>query len=502
MESTQPLTTGTLRPAAARALAFVGLAIGAIGAIGALGAPAAHADDVPAGGEPESTGALVFVLDGSGSMWGQVDGDPKIVIARRALGRLIDDLPEGGDVALLAYGHRREGDCADIETVAPLGALDRAGLKRAVDAIHPRGKTPITASVERALELVESSGEPATVILLSDGLETCGGDPCRAVRLAREAGLPMVLHVVGFAIDEDDQSQLQCMAAAGGGRYAPAEDAAALAAALDQAVALPVTVAAGRLAVLAVADGELHDVSVRVLDADGGAVATARTYRDGATNPTAIPLPDGDYTVRIEALGIKGGHVRRFPISIKDGGRVEKEVDFSTGELKIAITHNDGAADVSYRIYDAADGRKNVATGRERDGAGGERLTPGRYDVTVKAVGIGGRPTHTFAGVELEPGGDLTLEHHFESGVLRIGAVHGAKLVDATLSVRTVEQGEEVAKSRTYTGEATNPKTFVVPPGRYRVGAKGLSVDGKPRRQVEVTVTARETAEVTIDFAQ
>ncbi|MEM8996071.1 MAG: vWA domain-containing protein [Acidobacteriota bacterium] len=499
MECTQPSRRPPLRPTAARSLALVHLTIAAFAA---LLVPGAWADDARAGGPAEGPGALVFVLDGSGSMWGQVDGDPKIVIARRALGQLIDDLPEGGDVALLAYGHRREGDCADIETVAPLGALDRAGLKRAVDAINPKGKTPITAAVERAVELVESSGEPATVIVLSDGLETCGGDPCRTVRLAREAGLPMVLHVVGFAIDEDDQSQLQCMAAAGGGRYAPAEDAATLSTALEQAVALPVTVAAGRLAVLAVADGELHDVSVRVRDADGGTVATARTYRDGATNPTAIPLPDGDYTVRVEALGIKGGHVKRFPISIQDGAAVEKEVDFSTGELKIAITHNDGAADVSYRIYDLDDGRKNVATGRGRDGAGGERLTPGRYDVTVKAVGIGGRPTHTFAGVELEPGGDLTLEHHFESGVLRIGAVNGAELVDATLSVRTVERGEEVAKSRTYTGEATNPKTFVVPPGRYRVDAKGLSVDGKPRRQVEVTVTARETVEVTIDFAQ
>ncbi|MEO1084439.1 MAG: hypothetical protein AAFY88_09365, partial [Acidobacteriota bacterium] len=236
-------------------------------------------------------------------------------------------------------------------------------------------------------------------------------------------------------------------------------------------------------------------------DGDGATVATARTYREAATNPTSIPLPDGDYSVRVEALGIKGGHIQRFPVSIKDGGTVEKEVDFSTGELKIAITHNDGAADVSYRVYDADDEREHVATGRERSGQGGKRLTAGRYDVTVKAVGIGGRPTHTFAGVEVAPGGEVTLEHHFESGVLRVGATNGAEPVDATVSVRSLELGKEIAKGRTYTGEDTNPKSFMVPPGRYRVSAKGIQLDGKPRRQVEVTVTARETAAVTIDFA-
>ncbi|MEM1179008.1 MAG: vWA domain-containing protein [Acidobacteriota bacterium] len=453
--------------------------------------------------EPSSDpGALVLVLDASGSMWGQVEGENKIVIARRALGQLVDGLPEdgGSDVALLAYGHRRKGDCDDIETIVPLSPLDRSGLKAAVDQLNPKGKTPITASVQQAMDLVEKSGQAATVILLSDGLETCGGDPCRAVRLAREAGLPMVLHVVGFDIGEEDQSQLQCMAAAGGGLYAPAEDAAGLSKALEQAVALPVTAPAGRLAVRAVADGQLHDVSVRVIDAEGETLATARTYEDAATNPTSIPLPDGDYTVRVWALGIKGEHLQRFPITIRDGGVVEKEVDFSTGEIKVDIAHNETAADVSYRIYSTGEDRANVATGRSRDGQDGKRLTAGTYDVTVKAVGIAGKPTHTFPGVELPPGGEVTLEHRFTSGQLKAHAVLGAGLVDATLSIRSLALESTVGQGRTYTKEKTNPKTFVVEPGRYRVSAKGLSVDGKPTLQREVDVAAGEVTEVTLDF--
>ena len=62
----------------------------------------------------------VLVLDASGSMWGQIDGENKIVIARRPMGELLDTLPEDQQLGLVAYGHRRKGDCGDIESlVAP-----------------------------------------------------------------------------------------------------------------------------------------------------------------------------------------------------------------------------------------------------------------------------------------------------------------------------------------------------------------------------------------------
>ncbi len=87
---------------------------------------------------------LLLILEASGSMWGQIEGENKIVIARRVLGDLIDGLPADSDAGLVAYGHRREGDCDDIETILPLGPLDKAAMRASVEGLNPKGRTPIT----------------------------------------------------------------------------------------------------------------------------------------------------------------------------------------------------------------------------------------------------------------------------------------------------------------------------------------------------------------------
>ncbi|MDY7095883.1 MAG: VWA domain-containing protein, partial [Acidobacteriota bacterium] len=160
-------------------------------------------------GDSAAEPRLVLILDASGSMWGQVDGENKIVIARRALGDLLQNLPDEAQVSLLAYGHRREGDCQDVELIQPLGPLDREALSAQIEALNPKGKTPITRALEQAFEVAGESRGKTTVVLVSDGLETCGGDPCA---VARQAGVDLVLHVVGFGVEESDVSQLECTA--------------------------------------------------------------------------------------------------------------------------------------------------------------------------------------------------------------------------------------------------------------------------------------------------
>ncbi|MDH3403585.1 MAG: VWA domain-containing protein, partial [Acidobacteriota bacterium] len=95
---------------------------------------------------------LLLILDASGSMWGQIEGENKIVIARRVLAGLVDGLDDGAEVGVIAYGHRREGDCDDIETVVTMGPLDKAAVKSTVSGLEPKGKTPITRSVETAFD--------------------------------------------------------------------------------------------------------------------------------------------------------------------------------------------------------------------------------------------------------------------------------------------------------------------------------------------------------------
>ena len=447
---------------------------------------------------------LVLILDASGSMWGQVDGENKIVIARQVLGELADELPAASDVGLLAYGHRRKGDCADIETLIPLGPLDRGVLKSAVEALNPKGKTPLTGSVESALDIVRTSGEPATVLLISDGLETCGGDPCQAVKLAKDTGIPLVLHVVGFDVGAEDQSQLQCMAEAGGGLYLDADDAGELGQALDAAIAMPVDAPAGRLVVHGVADGELQDVSIAVTDADGAAVASARTYERAETNPRSIPLVDGSYDVRVLAVGLKGKPERRFQVEIEAGGVVERTVDFSTGELTLGVLRNGELSDAVYKVY-AAGTRTQLASGRTYTRAQSNpatvRLTAGSYDVTVKLLEVAQKPVVELGRIELEPLGHQRLEHRFDSGTLTVGVLHGDERTDAVVYVVDPATGKTIAQGRSYVGPPSNPRTFELLPGRYLVRARTVGQD-RQTKEIEVQVAAGDHAQSDIDFHQ
>jgi Ca-activated chloride channel homolog len=177
----------------------------------------------------------VIVYDASNSMWGQIEGEAKVTIARRVLGELVRDWDESESLGLVAYGHRREGDCNDIETVVAPGPVDRDALLAQIKAISPKGKTPLTAAVRHAAEALKYRDVPANVILISDGLETCNADPCAAASQLSEAGINFTAHVIGFDVGDADQEQLACIAENTGGRFFAARDAEGLQAALDEA---------------------------------------------------------------------------------------------------------------------------------------------------------------------------------------------------------------------------------------------------------------------------
>ena len=101
---------------------------------------------------------LVIILDASGSMWEQIEGAHKIAVARKALKELLSGLEDDAQVGFIAYGHRSKTDCSDIEILVPLGKIDKNALISSVDSLNPLGKTPITASIKQAMEVVKSSG--------------------------------------------------------------------------------------------------------------------------------------------------------------------------------------------------------------------------------------------------------------------------------------------------------------------------------------------------------
>ena len=193
-----------------------------------LEAPANPADAVIE--TPKGPMKVMVVMDSSGSMWGQIDGRSKRDIAREAVRAMVDSNPDLGSAGLIAYGHRRKGDCKDIELMRSPGA--RVPLADAVDKLVPVGKTPLTAAVETAANALKIEENRATVILVTDGIETCDADPCAAGLSLEERGIDFTTHVIGFGLSADEGRQVACLAEETGGRYIEASNAGELSEAL------------------------------------------------------------------------------------------------------------------------------------------------------------------------------------------------------------------------------------------------------------------------------
>ena len=253
---------------------------------------------------------LLFILDASGSMWGRIDDTPKISVAKEVMTDLVRDLPAGSNAGLLAYGHRRKGDCSDIESLVEFGPLDREAMIERIQGLNPKGKTPITAAVKQAVDQLRQIEASASVILVSDGLESCGGDPCEAVKEARKSGVDFRLHVIGFDLGDADPGQLQCMAEAGGGEFYTAANVDELTGALEQVTAEPAKV----------------DVTIQAVAGEGGDPVTEgllwRLERSGSDEPVLA-----DYSVSRLHMALVPGRYRASVERTSDGASVEREID-------------------------------------------------------------------------------------------------------------------------------------------------------------------------------
>ena len=179
---------------------------------------------------------IMFILDGSNSMWGQIEGTAKIQTAKSVLNESLSDLGSGVVPGLMIYGHRQKDDCSDVELVAPFGNSSLDGIRSAVDAVSPRGKTPIADSLKAAGDAFAGREEENNnILLISDGIETCEGDPCAVAAELVQRGINVRVHVVGFDVDDETRAQLQCIAENGNGQYFDAKNASDFKQAVEQA---------------------------------------------------------------------------------------------------------------------------------------------------------------------------------------------------------------------------------------------------------------------------
>jgi hypothetical protein len=183
---------------------------------------------------PQGTPKILLAFDASGSMAADDGaGTPKIKAAQDAAVDLLGSLPPSTQVGLRVFGGTKpsrpiEPACRDSSLVLPLGPLDRAQAEQQIRSFKAKGRTPIAYALERAAEDLGTSG-PRTIILVSDGKDTCQPpSPCTVAERIARGGVEMRIQAIGFNVDKEARRELQCIARAGGGAYTDADNAEAL----------------------------------------------------------------------------------------------------------------------------------------------------------------------------------------------------------------------------------------------------------------------------------
>jgi len=156
------------------------------------------------------------MFDGSGSMYGVWDKEQKINIAKKVLTHLIDSLGNLPDVeiALRAFGHsspKSNQDCKDTKLEVPFGPNNKDIMKEKLKAIVPKGTTPIAYSLSMAAgDFPPSKNVRNIVVLITDGIEECHGDPCAVSIALQKRGVILKPFIIGLDIGEDYGKQLEC----------------------------------------------------------------------------------------------------------------------------------------------------------------------------------------------------------------------------------------------------------------------------------------------------
>jgi len=478
-------------------------------------------------GEPQRT---MLILDSSASMIEAVADGPKVVIARQSVVDLMKDWNPDREIGLMAYGHRRAKDCSDIETLLPMGPADPVAIIQAVNKLTPRGTTPLAAAVSLAAEEMNFTKDKATIVLVSDGEETCGIDPCEVARGLREFGLDTTVHVIAFDLDPKAHPGLKCLADETGGLFLTAENASELTAALmtvgsldgsvnaaalfDEApleddIGEPVEVELSPTALLDDPANGFGAVRFSTFMGPGGREVVGACYRiyemaainEGSEKEVAatcdatpvIDLPPGPYRAQVWF----GQSSVSDNIEIAAGTTLDQAFFLNAGNFRpiaYAVQGGEPMAKACYRIFRKTD------EGGEREIVASCKPSPtfilaqGAYRV----VAWSGRATSAL-DVDVVTGETLEAALILNAGYLALKAVSGEneKPLNGICFKVFVARSLAGGKLREVVASCSSTPIFILPAGAYLVRAEG----GKSPEDAQIEIEPGEAKEMAFELA-
>ena len=406
------------------------------------------------GGEaaPSQQVNIAFILDGSGSMAAALpSGKTKLDVAKEVLPELISGVEPGIHGSLWIYGHRlpdepKEESCKDIERVFALGPIDAAAYTNAIRGIAARGYTPIADSLTLAAQdFPVGENQANSIVLVSDGKETCGGDPCALAAALKKSGADVTIHVVGYDVDEETRQQLECIARVSGGTYRDAADAEVLREAVAGALEASQTDTILRLEVLGPDETQVSTLLHLYDPGTDSWVTQIGSWHNSGVTP-------GVYDIVIDT----NPQLSYAQFEIPEGSTTVIRLNVASFE----IMGEDGQRANPYRValVDPASGETLAEIASPVEGP--YYVLPGVYNLELYPSIGQASPEAVFTNVNLKP---------LEATIVGVGALdlrglEGESIAPHGITFYDAATGEELAGFSGY-----SPEKYYLAPGSYYV---------------------------------
>lgn len=450
-------------------------------------------------------GPAVIVFDGSGSMWGTIGTErpPKFELLQGALRKTLTTLSPRVELGLTAFGHRRRGDCSDVQALAEPAADAGERVLTLSDGISPRGRGPLTQAIRTAASQIPAD-RPGTIVAIHDGPDNCSQDPCAAAQEIARSHPQTRIYTIGFGLSRSDAERMACVGEATGGRMFETQDSASLEAALSETltlaglirvdpetgIAVPIPQAATppkaagapglRLSASLAAGGPTvtQPVSWRIAEAS----APNEVLATGRAPDFAIELAPGRYNVSAEL----GRASATQTAEVRDDGPTDVQVPLGAGAVKLAARANrEGAAlaEPVITVYDkgaeGAAGAHPIWVGRDADA---ELVLPdGTYDIRIED-GLVSAATD----VTLAEGASVNVAPILNAGRLELAAVSANSDEPIEEVIYIIEEDDPFSPNgrREVARSADPAASFTLRAGTYHVIAKSGAIETRERLPV------------------
>jgi Ca-activated chloride channel homolog len=462
--------------------------------------------------------AVVIVFDGSGSMWGPIEGtrQSKLVVAREGVRRTLSRLPAQMRVGLTSFGHRR-GDCGDVEVMRRAEPIDMDRIMFALERLNPKGRGPLTLALREAAKALPADASKRSLLLIHDDADNCQPDLCALAGELRAGGIRT--HVISLAPKPEDLAKMTCLPEITGGRLFLAQNAEQAEAAIEDALRLASSAAPGPsesarppppkakeespVALPIPSDGRpgLH---LRTLLAEGNEPVAWPMHwsvtRIGQSGPPAfegraanpyVALAAGQY--RIDARD--GPMAVTQTVEVVDKAPTVADVVLNAGTLRVRAQWQKSGAPIGNGVISIADAGQAAPGGKgdgKGDGKNDGRASPllaavrgnettfllpaGRYVVNVEEGLVRAQRS-----VVVPAGSRGRVDMALNGAVVRLAAVirDGLGELDAPLFSIAEDDPDAPGGRREIAQSAAREAEFVVPPGTYHVSVRQAGLDGR-----------------------